>query len=136
MNGSYLSKHIHGQTRKKAIRHEILEVLTSDNLIETAKILELKLSRGEPVVDSNRRTQQYYAKVDFNVNLLLENSAENTTLADQLVAVQSSMLTSFTAIATGTVSLKASKLMIILEKTKNKIKKHVGKQKKYIRFFF
>ena len=110
---------------EKSIKLELLEVLKSNTLVKTAKIQELELSRGDPIEESNRRAQQYYAKVDFNVNLLLENSAENTTLD----AVQSSMITSFSAIATGPVSLKASTVMIILEQTKSKIITHVGKKK-------
>ena len=136
MNGLYQSKHIyterqssHSSTRK-SIRNELKGVILSDNLVVSAKILELFLSKGDPVDESTRRSQQHYLQVDFNVKLLLHNSAVNATLDD----VKSAMTTSFSTIASGPVSLETSTAIIILERTKNKIEKHTGKLKNFIDF--
>ena len=134
MNGSYQSKHIHTELQsshsstRKTIRNELKEVIKSDNLVESAKILELFLSKGDPVDESIHRSQKHYVQVDFNVKLLLQNSAVNTSLDD----VKSAMITSFTAMASGPVSLKTSTAIIILEKNKNKINKHISKLRNLI----
>ena len=112
-----------GSSARKSIRNEVLKVFKSNDEIETVKLRELRLSKGDQV-KADRRTQQFHVRVDFAVNLLLEKTAENTTLDD----VESLIKTSFSTIAIGSISLQASFSLIIFERTQKKIENFICKQ--------